>query len=85
MIVKTEPTPLKSCRKDDIAAYADQDETGIVPALVADGALVLEDGVIKVKKWIAREQFLHAREYFKRVGLKLEFLISWEHLQSSVF
>jgi len=69
--VTPESPQLKSLRKEDIEEYAEHDETGIVPALVAEGALVIEDGSIKIKKWIAREQFLHAREYFNRVGLRL--------------
>ncbi|MFQ6124574.1 MAG: hypothetical protein ACE5R6_08230 [Candidatus Heimdallarchaeota archaeon] len=69
---KDKPPQLKGMRIEDLQAYVEQDETGIVPALVAEGAIVFENGVIKLKKWIQdREKFLYAREYFKKVGLKI--------------
>lgn len=64
------PPQLKSLHMEDLKAYIEQDETGIVPALVAEGAIVLEDGAVKLRKWIDREKFMHAREYFEKVGLK---------------
>ncbi|MFX0199244.1 MAG: hypothetical protein ACFFCW_24235 [Candidatus Hodarchaeota archaeon] len=67
---RDKPPQLKSQRIKDLKAYVEQDETGIVPALVAEGAIVLKDGAIQLRKWIDREKFIHAREYFKKVGLK---------------
>lgn len=64
------PPQLKSLHMEDLKAYVEQDETGIVPALVAEGAIVLKDGAVQLRKWIDREKFMHARKYFKKVGLK---------------
>ena len=64
------PPQLKSLHIEDLKAYVEQDETGIVPALVAEGAIVLKDGAVQLRKWIDREKFMHAREYFNKVGLK---------------
>ena len=65
------PFQLESLRKEDIKRYVEQDETGIVPALVEDGTIVLENGAVKLRKWIDRDKYLHARAFFKRIGLKL--------------
>ncbi|MFQ5820359.1 MAG: hypothetical protein ACE5I5_10260 [Candidatus Heimdallarchaeota archaeon] len=72
MVTKSmeEPPQLKSLHIEDLKAYVEQDKTGIVPALVAEGAIVLKDGAVQLRKWIDREKFMHAREYFKKVGLK---------------
>lgn len=64
------PPQLKSLHMEDLKAYVEKDETGIVPALVAEGAIVLKDGAVQLRKWIDREKFMHAREFFNKVGLK---------------
>ncbi len=78
-VPKREETPpkvekvsiMESSPKDALTTHIEQDETGILQALVAEGALIIENGSIKVKKWIAREQYLHAREYLKKINVKL--------------
>lgn len=67
---KEKPLPFEGLQKEDLKAYIEQDETGIVPALVTEGALVLEDGAVQFTRIIEREKFLFAREYFQRIGLK---------------
>ncbi len=66
-----EASILESSPKDKLTMHIEQDETGILQALVADGALVIENGSVKPKKWISREQYLHAREYLKKINVKL--------------
>ncbi|MFQ5853250.1 MAG: hypothetical protein ACE5JU_22045, partial [Candidatus Binatia bacterium] len=69
---KTEdkPSKLEGLRKEKLTAYAEQDETGIVPTLMAEGAIILEAGVVQFTQMIERTKFLHVREYFKRIGFK---------------
>ena len=54
-----------------LLTYLERDETGIIPALIAEGALTLKEGGVRLKKWIDREKFLYVRKYFKKVGFKL--------------
>ena len=57
-------------QKEELKAYAEQDKTGIIPTLIAEGAIVHENGAVQFTRMIERAKFLHTREYFKRVGLK---------------
>ena len=67
---KNKPSQWAGLRKEELKAYAEQDKTGIIPTLIAEGAIVLEDGAVQFTRLIERAKFLHTREYFKRAGLK---------------
>ena len=67
---KNKPSQWDSLRKEELKAYAEQDNTGIILTLIAEGAIVLEDGAVQFTRLIERAKFLHTREYFKRAGLK---------------
>lgn len=69
---KTEDKPslLEGLQKEKLKTYVEQDETDIVPTLMAEGAIVLDDGAVQFTRMIKRAKFLHAREYFKRIGFK---------------